>query len=76
MLKRVLPMSSSCEACSKSSAINAALKEYRFKAIGTVVANDIGQAFRRMLPDVRRALEDVGKHRTAQARGGAPRRDP
>ncbi len=57
-------------------AINAALTEYRFKAIGTVVATDIGQAFRRMLPDVRQSLEEVGKQRTAEARGGAPRRDP
>ncbi|UHD45805.1 alpha/beta hydrolase [Aureimonas altamirensis] len=57
-------------------AINAALTEHRFRAIGTVVANDIGQAFRGMLPDVRQALEEVGKQRTAEARGGVPRRDP
>ncbi|VVT09898.1 alpha/beta hydrolase [Rhizobium sp. EC-SD404] len=57
-------------------AINAALTERRFKAIGTVVASNIGQAFRRMLPDVSQTLEEVGKQRTAAARGGVPRRDP
>lgn len=57
-------------------AISAALTEHRFKAVGTVVANDIGQAFRAMLPDVRKTLEDVGKQRTAEARGGDLRRDP
>lgn len=56
-------------------AINAALTEYRFKAIGTVVANDIGSAFRKMLPDVRQTLLEVGRQRTAEARGAAPRRD-
>ncbi|CCV13950.1 alpha/beta hydrolase [Mesorhizobium sp. STM 4661] len=57
-------------------AVNAAITEHRFKALGTVIANDIGQAFRRMLPDVRKTLEDVGKQRTAEARGGKPRRAP
>ncbi|TGN61761.1 alpha/beta hydrolase [Paracoccus liaowanqingii] len=57
-------------------AVHAALTEHRFKAIGTVVANDIGGAFRRMLPDVQQALEEVGTQRTAEARGAAPRRDP
>jgi fermentation-respiration switch protein FrsA (DUF1100 family) len=57
-------------------AISAALTEYRFKAVGTVVANDIGAAFRSMLPDVRQTLVDVGKQRTEEARGGNPRRDP
>jgi uncharacterized protein len=57
-------------------AINAALTEYRFKAVGTVVANDIGRAFRRMLPDIRQTLVAVGKQRTEEARGGKPRRDP
>jgi fermentation-respiration switch protein FrsA (DUF1100 family) len=56
-------------------AISAALTEHRFKAVGTVVANDIGEAFRGMLPDVRKTLEDVGKQRTAEARGGDLRRD-
>lgn len=57
-------------------AVNAALTEHRFKAVGTVVANDIGQAFRQMLPDVLKTLEDVGKQRTAVARGSEARRDP
>lgn len=57
-------------------AINAALTEYRFKAVATVVANDIGRAFRSMLPNVRQTLVDVGKQRTAEARGGNRRRDP
>ncbi|MEO9337141.1 alpha/beta hydrolase [Mesorhizobium sp. SB112] len=59
-------------------AINAALTEHRFKAIGTVVANDIGLAFRQMQPkdDLLKTLEAVGKQRTAEARGGELRRDP
>ena len=57
-------------------AIHAALTEHRFKAVATVVASDIGQAFRGMLPDVRKTLVDVGKQRTAEARGGDRRRDP
>jgi fermentation-respiration switch protein FrsA (DUF1100 family) len=58
-------------------AVNAALIERRFKALGTVVANDIGSAFRRMQPRanaVEELLVAVGKQRTAEARGGAPRR--
>ncbi|MBB6734897.1 alpha/beta hydrolase [Cohnella zeiphila] len=59
-------------------AINAALTEHRFRAIGTVVANDIGSAFRQMQPkeELLKKLKDVGKQRTAEARGGEPRRDP
>lgn len=34
-------------------AINASFTEHCLKAVGTVVANHIGQAFRKMLPDVR-----------------------
>lgn len=58
--------------------VAAALTEHRFKAVGTVVANDIGEAFRRMLPRdaLLRTLEEVGRQRTAEARGGEPRRDP
>ncbi|WP_283193176.1 alpha/beta hydrolase [Rhizobium sp. AN80A] len=57
-------------------AIKAALTEPRFRAIGTIVANDIGEALRRLLPDFRQTLADVAKQRTAEARGAAPRRDP
>lgn len=60
-------------------AINAALIERRFKAVGTVIANDIGAAFRRMLPQagaVEEMLTAIGKQRTAEARGDAPRRVP
>jgi uncharacterized protein len=59
-------------------AVKAALTEHRFKAIGTVVASDIGAAFRRMLSrdGALKALEDVGRQRTVEARGGAQRRDP
>lgn len=59
-------------------AVNAALTEHRFKAIGTVVAGNIGRAFRQMLPkdDLLKTLEAVGAQRTAEARGGAARRDP
>lgn len=59
-------------------AINAALTEHRFKAIGTVVATDIGSAFRNMQPknELLKKLGEVGSQRTAEARGGKPRRDP
>jgi fermentation-respiration switch protein FrsA (DUF1100 family) len=59
-------------------AINAALTEHRFRAIGTVVANDIGSAFRKMLSkaELVQKLEELGKQRTAQARGAKPKRDP
>ncbi len=59
-------------------AINAALTEHRFAAIGTVVANDIGRAFRQMQPkeELLEKLKEVGKQRTAEARGGEQRRDP
>ncbi|WP_299177382.1 alpha/beta hydrolase [uncultured Brevundimonas sp.] len=56
-------------------AVKAALTDRRFKALGAVVATDIGEAFRRMLP-VDRVLEEVGRQRTAEARGAALRRDP
>lgn len=59
-------------------AIAAAMIERRFKAVGTVVANDIGTSFRRMSPSAN-AVEDllvaVGKQRTAEARGADPRRE-
>jgi len=55
-------------------AIKAALTERRFKAVGTVVANDIGEAMRRLLPDARQTLLDVAAERTAQARGAAARK--
>lgn len=57
-------------------AINAALTEYRFKAVGTVVASDIGEALRRLLPDYRETLANAAIQRTADARGAEPRRDP
>lgn len=60
-------------------AVNVALTEHRFKALGTVVAVNIGRARRwgGQTPDaVRTMLEAVGKQRTAEARGGEPRRDP
>jgi len=57
-------------------AIKAALTERRFKAVGTVVANDIGEALRRLLPDFRKTLQEVAQQRTSEARGGSPRRDP
>ena len=59
--------------------IHAALTEHRFKAIGTVVANDIGTAFREFQPtreDLLNTIAEIGKARTAEARGGRPRRDP
>lgn len=59
-------------------AVNAALGDRRFKAIGTVVGGNIGAALRRILgaAAVRETLEAVGRQRTAEARGGAERHDP
>lgn len=59
-------------------AVNAALTEHRFKAVGTVVGSDIGRAFRAMLSGDKliQTLEAVGRQRTAEARGGQDRRDP
>lgn len=59
-------------------AIAAALTEHRIQAVGTVVGTDIGRAFRRMQSKdaIRRTLDDVGRQRTAEARGEALRRDP
>jgi len=55
--------------------VNAALTEHRIKAVGTVVAVDIGRAFRQgdgSADTVAKKLEAVGKQRTLEARGGAP----
>lgn len=60
-------------------AVNAALTEHRIKAVGAVVAVNIGRAFRQAentADAVKKTLEAVGKQRTAEARGGEPRRDP
>lgn len=59
-------------------AVSAALTEHRFKAIATVVASDVGRAFRSMQPveELHRILEAVGRQRTIEARGGTQRRDP
>lgn len=58
-------------------AVNAALTEHRFKAVATVVATDIGRAFRRMLRGDRlhARLAEIGRARTAAARGAAERRE-
>ncbi|MGX9964133.1 alpha/beta hydrolase [Roseomonas sp. F4] len=60
-------------------AVGTALTERRIKALGTVVASDIGRAFRRMQAEAgttETLLEAIGAARTAEARGAAPRRDP
>jgi uncharacterized protein len=59
-------------------AIHAALTEYRFKAVGTVVANDLGAAFRGAQPhaELLDKIREIGRQRTAEARGAAHRRDP
>ena len=60
-------------------AVNAALTEHRFKAIGTVVAVNIGRARRQegfAADGVIKTLEMVGKQRTAEARGGEGRGTP
>lgn len=60
-------------------AVNAALTEHRFKAVGTVVAVNMGRAMRQAKLSAGalvNALEAVGKQRTAEARGAGPRLDP
>lgn len=51
-------------------AVNAAMTEHRIKAVGTVVAANIGRLYRSYgaIP----MLETIGKQRTAEARGGEP----
>lgn len=59
-------------------AVSAAMIERRFKALGTVVASNMGRAFRQnetsagAVDDI---LEAVARQRTVEARGGAQRRD-
>ncbi|GAM87645.1 hypothetical protein ANO11243_056720 [Dothideomycetidae sp. 11243] len=58
-------------------AVNAALTEHRIKAVGTVVAVNIGRANRQneASPDTGfQMLAAVGKQRTIEARGGAQHR--
>ncbi|MGF7146725.1 hypothetical protein FHS96_000334 [Sphingomonas zeicaulis] len=59
-------------------AVSAAMIDRRFKALGTVVASNIGRAFRQNenTPNaVEDVLEAVARQRTAEARGAAVRRD-
>ncbi len=60
-------------------AVSAAKTEHRFKAVGTVVAVNMGRAWRQAEPAadaVESSLAAVGEQRTAKARGGEARRDP
>jgi fermentation-respiration switch protein FrsA (DUF1100 family) len=60
-------------------AVSVAKTEHRLKAVGTVVAVNMGRAWRQAQPSadaVVDMLEAVGKQRTAEARGGEARRDP
>lgn len=60
-------------------AVNAAMTEHRFKAVGTVVAINIGRARRQgsfLANAIGDTLAAVGQQRTAEARGGAARHDP
>lgn len=57
-------------------AVHAALTERRFKAVGTVVANDMGRFFRQQPGDTLMAiLDEVGRERTKAARDNTLRRD-
>lgn len=54
-------------------AVNAAMTEHRIKAVGTVVAVNLGRAFRQAVLSsdaVVKTIEAVGKQRTIEARGG------
>lgn len=60
-------------------AVNAAMIERRVKALGTVVANDIGSAFRRMqhqASGVHDMLAAIGAQRTVEARGESKKSVP
>jgi fermentation-respiration switch protein FrsA (DUF1100 family) len=60
-------------------AVNAALTERRIRAVGAVVPVNIGRAFRQAKAagdGIDDTLVEVGRQRTAEARGGAQRRDP
>ena len=60
-------------------AVNAALTEHRIKAVGTVVAVNVGRARRQgagSVDVIAKMLEAVGQQRTLEARGGQARRDP
>ncbi len=54
-------------------AVNAAMTEHRIKAVGTVVAVNIGRAYRADGGAIK-TLEAIGAQRTAEARGGDPLR--
>jgi fermentation-respiration switch protein FrsA (DUF1100 family) len=59
-------------------AVATAMIEHRIKAVGTVVPVNIGRAFRQSGSDakaLRQTLEEVGRQRTAVARGGEHRWD-
>lgn len=59
-------------------AVNAAMTEHRIKAVGTVVAVNIGRARRQgtLTADaVVKTLEEVGRQRTVEARGGELKRE-
>lgn len=55
-------------------AVNAAMTEHRIKAVGTVVAANIGRLNRE--GNVIQTLEAIGKQRTAEARGAEPLINP
>ena len=60
-------------------AVSAAMTDHRVQALGTVVAVNIGRAYRQAelkAGALIKALEAVGAQRTAEARGAEPRRDP
>jgi fermentation-respiration switch protein FrsA (DUF1100 family) len=59
-------------------AVAAAVGDHRFKAVGTVVANDIGAAFRSFHSEAELLdkIAEVGRQRTAEARGEPLRYDP
>lgn len=59
-------------------AVSAAMTEHRIKAVGTVVAVNVGRAFRQGIGKagaVVQTLEAVGRQRTAEAGGADPKRD-
>lgn len=59
-------------------AVNASLTEHRIKAVGTVVAVNLGRAYREAVTKaggVVQTIEEVGKQRTLEAQGGEQKRE-
>ena len=53
-------------------AVNSAMSDHRIKAVGTVVAANIGRVQRESCGNIIQTMESAGKQRTAEANGAEP----